>query len=160
MPLRPYQTCYPCSQPDSALTSHPSPSLQVSHEFRHRVTPSHASAIKQEVRVELYSSDQTQPTYVDDRMTLVETIVLPLDMTRVAHEDAYHIDLSFKFGSAEIEVGAWWLAGWLAGWLVLAGCWLDAAGGAGGVWCLSEVLLVAVLLGVPGLTSVLCSPPA
>jgi hypothetical protein len=77
----------------------------VAHEFKHRVTPSHASAVKQEVRVELYASDEANPTFVSERMTLVETIVLPLDMTRVAHEDAYHIDLNFRFGAAEIEVG-------------------------------------------------------
>jgi hypothetical protein len=80
------------------------PATQVAQEFKHRVTPSHASAVKQEVRVELYSSDEPNPTFVSERMVLVETIVLPLDMTRVTHEDAYHIDLSFRFGAAEIEV--------------------------------------------------------
>jgi hypothetical protein len=78
---------------------------QVNELYKHRVTPCHDSARRREVRVDLFSSEEVNPSYVSDTMTLVETIVLPLDMTRVEHEDVYFIDLSFKFGAVEIEVG-------------------------------------------------------
>lgn len=93
------------------------------------MTPCHDSARRREVRVDLFSSEEVDPSYVSDSMTLVETIVLPLDMTRVEHEDVYFIDLSFKFGAVEIEVGARACAGLCClpvARLLLACCYLLA----------------------------------
>lgn len=70
------------------------------------MVPSPDSARKQEMRVDLYATEELNPTYINPRtMTLVETIVLPLDMTRVVNVEHYFIDLTFKFGAVEIEVG-------------------------------------------------------
>jgi hypothetical protein len=92
--------------PHHAITSLLSHTPQANELYKHTVVPSPDSVRKQEMRVDLYATEELNPTYINPRtMTLVETIVLPLDMTRVVNVEHYFIDLTFKFGAVEIEVG-------------------------------------------------------